>query len=280
MEAETDLNSTVFRSMDRCFASIGTYQDWEDRRRRRLAEPPVVRTSSEQAQKEARDLISAAGANALTEREAKAVLAAYGVHVVGEALTDSADAAVAAAQSFGFPVAMKVESPDIPHKTEAGVIRLNLRDSDEVRHAYAAVNRAAAQVSPPARINGVLVQPMAPSGVEIMIGGRIDAQFGPVVILGFGGVLVELLQDTVVAQAPVTHAQALDMLDKLKARALLDGFRGAEPVDRGRLADTLVRISELLADQAQLITELDVNPLICGGARAVAVDALIVRSET
>lgn len=279
MEAESDLNSTVFRSMDRCFASIGAYQDWEDRRRRRLTEPAPVRTSSQQAMDEARELISAAGAHALTEREAKAVLAAYGVQVVGETLTDSADAAVAAAQTFGFPVAMKVESPDIPHKTEAGVIRLNLRNGDEVRLAYQAVTEAAARVSQPPRINGVLVQPMAPSGVEIMIGGRIDAQFGPVVILGFGGVLVELLQDTVVAQAPVSQAQAREMLDKLKAHALLDGFRGAEPVDRDRVADALVRISEMLADQADLISELDVNPLICGGPRAVAVDALIARSQ-
>ena len=107
---------------------------------------------------------------------------------------------------------LKVESPDLPHKTEAGVIRLNLRNADEVRAGYDAVMANASRVSPPPRINGVLVQPMVPQGVEMVVGARIDPLFGPLVVVGLGGILVEVLQDTALAPAPVTHADALAML--------------------------------------------------------------------
>lgn len=274
-EAEADANSAVFRSMDRCFASIAAYHDWEDRRAKRLAEPAAVRTSPTAAIATVAEMIAKAEASVLTEREAKTALKAYGVGVVEELLVNDVDAAVSAAEQVGFPVAMKVESPDIPHKTEAGVIRLNLNSADAVRTAYAEVTAAAGRVSPAPRINGVLVQPMVPAGVEIMIGGRVDVQFGPVIVLSMGGVLVELLRDAVVAQAPVSLSHAHDMIGRLKGAALIDGFRGSEPVDRDVLANTVVRVSELLADHAGTVGELDVNPLICSGQRIMAVDALI-----
>ena len=149
------------------------------------------------------------------QEQGAAVLALYDVPVVGETLAGSADAAVAAALRLGLPVVLKVESPDLPHKTEAGVIRLNLRSAEEVRAGYEAVMANAAKVSPPPRINGVLVQPMVPRGVEIVVGVRNDPLFGPLVVVGLGGILVEVLKDSAISPAPVTAAEALQQLHPL-----------------------------------------------------------------
>jgi acetate---CoA ligase (ADP-forming) len=157
------------------------------------------------------------------------------------------------------------------------VIRLDLRDADAVRAAYAAVLNAAARAAPDARINGVLVQKMTPRGVEVMIGGRIDPQFGPLVVVGLGGVLVEVLRDTATGLAPVSAEEATRMLLGLKGARLLQGFRGSAKVDIAALAAIVARVSEFLADQRGRIDELDINPLICAGDGIVAVDALIVR---
>ncbi|MCW3476955.1 acetate--CoA ligase family protein [Limobrevibacterium gyesilva] len=266
----------LFRSMDRAYAAIAAWH----RRGERLAAPPreVVRRAPAAAAAPAAALLAQAQGRALTEREAKAVLALYGIPVVQERLAHSADDAASAAEALGLPAVLKVESPDLPHKTEAGVIRLNLRNADAVRAAYDAVMANAARVSPPPRINGVLVQPMVPEGVEVMVGARVDPLFGPLVVVGLGGVLVELLQDTAVGLAPLTHAEALALLEKLKGAAALRGFRGSAPVDLDRLADLVGRVCELVADHRASVAEIDVNPLICAGSRILAVDALIVKN--
>jgi acyl-CoA synthetase (NDP forming) len=119
---------------------------------------------------------------------------------------------------------------------------------------------------------------MVPSGTEIMVGARVDPLFGPLIVVGLGGILVELLKDSAVELAPVTREEAAQMLKRLKGRKLLEGFRGSEPVDEAKLAELIVRLSEFAADQKDRIAELDVNPLICAGSRIVAVDALIVKS--
>ncbi|WP_162806778.1 acetate--CoA ligase family protein [Sphingosinicella terrae] len=280
IEAESSAGSAVFRSMNRCFATIGLYQQWEARRARWLSEPRGAASHLEPAEAAGRAaaLIEAAPAAALTEREAKAVLAEYGVPVIGEALVRNAEEAAAAAARFGGKVALKVESPDILHKTEAGVIRLGVSGEEAVRAAYREIMVAAAKLDPAPRINGVLVQAMAPAGVEIIVGGRIDPLFGPMVIVGSGGILVELLNDKVLALAPVGREQALEMIARLKGAALLDGFRGGAAADRGALADAICRISELVADQAARLAEIDINPLICSADSIVAVDALIVKA--
>lgn len=277
--AEEDPRVALFRSTDRCFAALAA---WHAREARRTAGPrKLVRRSAPEAAAQAAALLDAVAPGAtLTEREAKRVLAAYGVPVVPERLARSVEEAVAAAAALGYPVAVKVESPDLPHKTEAGVIRLGLKDEAELRAAYAAVMANAERVAPPPRINGVLVQPMARPGVEVMVGGRMDPQFGPLVLVGLGGVLVELMRDSATALAPVTAEEARAMLRRLKGFRALQGFRGAPPADLDRLADIVCRLSELLADQRGRIAELDVNPIICAGAEAVAVDALIVRSKS
>ena len=274
-EAAQHPRLALFRSPDRCFAALAAWYKREDR----IAAGPrkLARVSPPEAAQQAAALIRQSPNTTLTEREAKAVLALYGVPVVGEQLVQDAAAAVAAAEKLGFPVAMKVESPDIPHKTEAGVIRLNLANGTEVRAAFDSVMANAGKAAPKAKINGVLVQPMASAGLEMMAGGRVDPQFGPVIVTGLGGVMVELMKDTSLDLAPVTHAEARNMLDRLKGRRALDGFRGMAPVDVAAFADVVVRLSEFAADQRDLVSEFDVNPLICAGDRIVAVDALIVR---
>jgi len=268
-------NAATFRSMSVCMDAVAGWLKREDRRAE--GERSVPRVSDAKARAAAAKLIAASSNATLTERESKEVLAAYGVPVVGERLVQSAADAVAAAKALGLPVALKVESPDLPHKTEAGVIRLNLKDDAEVKAGYEAVMTNANKVSPKPRINGVLVQPMVPTGAEIVVGAKIDPLFGPLSVVGLGGVFVELLQDSAVALAPVNKAEAREMLRRLKGRKLLEGFRGSEAVDEEKLADIIVRLSEFAADHKDTIAELDVNPLICAGSRIVAVDALIVK---
>jgi acyl-CoA synthetase (NDP forming) len=272
---EADPYVAMFRSTDRCFRTLAGW-NWREAQRAVPPARPRVAPGGKPAETAARHLAQAGPK--LTEREAKEVLAAYGVPVTGEKLVQDVDAAVAAAVELGFPVVLKVESPDIAHKTEAGVVRLDLKDAAAVRSAYDAVMAAAGRVEPKPAIRGVLVQPMIPAGIELVIGTQIDPQFGPVIVVGMGGILVELLRDTAADLAPVDHTQALAMLKSLKGFKLLGGFRGAKPVDIERLAEIVVRISELAADFALDIAEIDVNPLICTADRIVAVDGLIVRS--
>jgi len=277
--AETEAADRValFRSVANCFFTL---RAWHDRAARRAAPVPAATRISQPAAKDnAATLIAAAGNRTLTEREAKSVLAEYGIPVVGEKLVQAADEVVSAAEALGMPVVLKVESPDLPHKTEAGVIRLNLNTAGDVLAAYEEVMANAMAVSPPPRINGVLVQPMIPPGVEMVIGARIDPLFGPLIVVGLGGILVELMKDTVLALAPVGKAEARGMIEKLRGIALLKGFRNFAPVDLDRLADIVARASEFAADQAGRIAELDINPLICAGDRIIAVDALIIRAE-
>jgi acetate---CoA ligase (ADP-forming) len=272
-EAEESDHVALFRSMPACFAALAA---WHWRAEKRATAAPAAVSTPVDTVKQASQLITAAGGRTLTERKAKEVLALYGVPVVGERVAQDEDEAVNAAGSLGYPVVLKVESPDLPHKTEAGVVRLNLRNADEVRDAYQTIMARARAVTPPPRIAGVLVQKMVPQGIEMVVGARIDPLFGPLVVVGLGGILVELLQDTALAPAPVTHDEALALLAQLKGARLLDGFRGMPAVDRDRLADVISSVARFAADHRTAITELDVNPLVCAGDSIIAVDALIV----
>jgi len=277
-EAEMDAGFGWFYSLDRCFATLAA---WHRRAalidaRKTSGPRQLKRVSPQENASKARDLIRAANGRPLTERQAKAALSLYGIPVVHEQLERSAKDAAAAASFIGFPVVLKVESPDIPHKTEAGGISLNLRTEQEVAAAFDTIMANAKRYAPQARINGVLVQPMAKAGVEVMVGVKRDPLFGPLVLVSLGGVFVELLKDSVVDLAPVNREEALAMLDKLKGRDIFKGFRGAPPVNPDRLAEVIVRVSEFGADQSGEFIELDINPLICAGDECIAVDALIV----
>jgi acetate---CoA ligase (ADP-forming) len=277
LEAESNTRVALFRSMDRCFRAIAAWHHRADLANR--GERVVKRVSDPGAARQAARLIADAPNDRLTERESKSVLELYGIPTVRELAADSWDALVCAAKELGFPLALKIESHDISHKSEAGGVALNLRSEDELRAAYERVQANARRFSPDAIISGVLLQQMVPAGVEVVAGARIDPLFGPLVVAGFGGVLVELLRDSAVELAPITAAEAAGMLDRLKGAALFGGFRGAPAVDLARLADILVRVSEFAADQRDLIAELDINPIICSGSTMLAVDALIVRAR-
>jgi acyl-CoA synthetase (NDP forming) len=264
--------AAVFSSMDRCFGALAAWQgraDWASR-------PPEPQTGLDEAvQAHVAALLDAAPGPVLTEARAKTVLAAIGVPVVPARLVPDREAALQAAEALGYPVVLKAESPDLPHKTEAGAVRLNLRDAAALGEACDAMLAHLARRTPPPRLDGLLVQPMLPSGVEVIVGGHRDPLFGPVVAVGLGGQMVELLGDMAVAPAPIGRAQALRMLRGLRGFPLLAGFRGAAPVDLDALADVVCRVSVLMAAMDE-IEELDINPLICGGT-IVAVDGLITR---
>ena len=278
LETETHEHVALFRSMDRCMAAIAAWHRREQRRRQEAETPaaadvPLLPGAAESVAAALRLM----PAKVVVESEAKRLLTAYGVGVSQEALVHGEDEALRAAERMGYPVALKVESEQLPHKTEAGVIRLNVTDADTLRAAYHAVLASARRAGEHVQVRGVLVQQMIPPGLEMMIGARVDPLFGPLVVVGLGGVLVELLGDTAAALAPVSHAEALRMIDRLKGRKLLDGFRGSVPVDVDRLAALVCRVSAFIADHREQVSEIDINPVICSAGRLVAVDALIVR---
>jgi acyl-CoA synthetase (NDP forming) len=215
----------------------------------------------------------------LTERASKEVIRAYGIPCTGEALARDADAAVRLARELGGPVAMKIESADIPHKTEAGAIRLNVAGDAAVRQAFDEVMQAARRYKPQAALDGVLVQTMAPAGTEIMLGVVVDPVYGPVVVAGLGGIHVEVLGDLAYRAAPVDVQEAQAMLRELRSYKLLEGVRGAAPRDIEALCEQIVRLSWLAHDLRDEIAELDINPLVLRerGAGACAVDALVVK---
>jgi acetate---CoA ligase (ADP-forming) len=277
LEAERNTRVALFRSMDRCFRAIAAWHHRADLQQR--GERTIQRASDASAALKAAQMIAAAPSGRLTESESKSVLELYGIPTVREIAADSLEMLPAAAAELGFPLALKINSRDIAHKTEVGGVALNLRSLDELRAAFERVITGVQHSAPQAMISGVLLQPMVPAGIEVVLGARVDPLLGPLVVVGFGGVLVELLRDSAVELAPVNACEALGMLRKLKGAALFDGFRGGPAVDLDRLADIVVRVSELAADQHELIAELDINPLICTGLKLRAVDALLVRSS-
>lgn len=215
---------------------------------------------------------------ALSEWESMQVLSDYGIPVVPQSLAHSADEAVAAAECLGFPVAVKVCSADLAHKSEVGAVRLGLEDAGGVRRAYGAVLENVSRAAPTAAIEGVLVQRMV-SGVEMIAGLQRDPEFGPVVLVGIGGVLVEVLRDVSLRLAPLTRFDAEAMLGELRGRALLDGYRGQPPADREAIVGVLLALSRLALDWDEQLETVDINPLVVTPGGAFAADALIVLRE-
>lgn len=206
----------------------------------------------------------------------RALLAQCGVAVAPCELARDAEAAVAAASRLGYPVALKIESPDILHKTEAQGVKLGLADAEAVRRAYADIVGNARRYKPDARIAGVVVQAMARGDVELVIGLQNDPAFGVVVMAGLGGIHIEVLKDVAFRQAPVTEAEAGRMLDELRGRAILDGVRGKPAVDRAALCRLVSAVSRFGAAAGSRLAELDLNPVLAGADGVVAVDWLMV----
>lgn len=217
-----------------------------------------------------------AAAGAVSSMEGQALLQSFGVPTAAAKLASTADEAVAAAKALGYPVVLKIESPDILHKTEAKGVALNLGDDAAVRSAFAALIANAKQYKADARITGVLVQAMAKGDVELVIGLKRDPAFGPVVMAGLGGVLIEVFKDVVFRAAPVTEAEALRMLDELKSKVILDGVRGKSPVNKKALAQMISAVSRFGAAAGPRLAELDLNPVLAGPQGVTAVDWLML----
>src|SRR2546422_6169410 len=251
------------------------YHAWRDRRLSDgFAEAPAL--SAEQHRAIGR--LRTAARTTLSESESKQLIAAWGIPVTREVLASSAEAAVEAAERLGYPVALKVDSPDILHKTEAGAVRLGAQSAEEVRRAYTEIMASALAHAPDATVSGVLVQEMVTEGVEVIVGVSYDAQLGPVLLFGTGGVMVEVYDDAAVRRCPLTLSESLAMLSEVKGARLLRGFRGRPPADVAALPDTLVRVSWLAVHLTGHLAELDINPLMVlpAGHGGRAVEALAV----
>ncbi len=229
---------------------------------------------------DANTLISEArqrGSTALDEAAGKALLAHYGVAVPRTTMVNDADQVGRALENLKLPVVVKVVSPDILHKSDAGGVTVNLKTPDEVRAAICAMS-----ILPKirgARVTGWLIEEMVPAGQEMVVGGLRDPQFGPLVMVGLGGVFVEVLADVAFRICPISALDAAEMIDELKGAAILKGARGRKPVSREALIDVLLRIGGedgLLMRHADDIREADVNPLIVSDTSAVAVDARFI----
>jgi acetyltransferase len=220
------------------------------------------------------------GPMVMTERLSKAVLAQYGLEVTREHLARNAEEAVACAEALGGSVAVKIESVDIPHKTDAGAVRLGVHGAEHIRNAFHEVTQAARRYKPDADIEGVLVQEMVPAGVQMMLGITIDATFGPVITVAAGGIHVEAVRDVTHRVIPLARESIEDMLGELRMRPLLDGLRSAPRSDLSALIDTIERLAWLAADLGDDIAELDINPLVVleAGAGVRVIDALIVKA--
>jgi hypothetical protein len=212
---------------------------------------------------------------AWSEHAARSFLAQHDVPVVPARLTRSGDEAVAAARELGFPVVLKIASPDIMHKSDIGGVKLNLRDEPAVREAFDAVMQSAQQHAPDAMLEGVLVSPMRSGGLELLVGAVRDPNFGQVLAVGMGGIFVELFKDASLRVLPVRRAEVRAMLDELQGAALLHGARGSRPADMDGLVDAIVRVAHLAQALGDDLESLEINPLRVDGNQVEALDAVL-----
>lgn len=270
----------IYDRMAGCARALQAACAWQrfqaQRRAPRAAPPPDLPPPGTAGQ------FLAAHGPVICEDEAAALLARYGIASPPARLAADEEAAVAAAETIGWPVALKLQSPEIPHKTEMKGVALDIADAPRLRRAFAAMLAHARLAAPSAEIRGVLVQKMAKQGIEMIVGVTNDADFGPMVMVGMGGIAAELWRDVALAPAPIDADEALAMIARLKSAKLLAGWRSARPSDRAALAALMVRLSHLAADAADSIVAIDLNPVFvyAEGEGVAAVDALILKKET
>ena len=224
---------------------------------------PVI----EQARNEGRVL--------LTEVESKEILGQAGIKVNDTKLITSKQEAVTAARQLGFPVVLKIISPDIVHKSDAGGIKLDLRTSGQVEKAYDEILADCKGKHPEADILGISVQKLVPPGTELIIGMFRDAQFGPVILFGLGGIWTEILEDTSLRITPINRKDAREMIEEIKGYKLLTGHRGQEPVDINNIENMLLAVSDFVENNPE-VKEIDINPIIARGDSVVAIDGRII----
>jgi acyl-CoA synthetase (NDP forming) len=269
-----------FRTPESCGRSLGylvKYKEALDNFNRKKDQRQTPDPASPAA-RNVRKILENAG-SVLNEYDSKRVLSEYGIRVTREKLTGEVEQAKKAAEEIGYPVVMKVMSADIPHKTEAGVIKLGVRSETELEASFGEIIEKAKKFKADVKIDGVLVQEMAEKGVELIIGMKRDAGFGPVIMFGLGGILVEVFKDVSFRIPPLSLQDAREMIEEIKGSKLLMGYRGMEEMDCEAIASTLMSMAGLSLDLGEEIRELDINPVIVypKGRGIKVVDALICR---
>jgi acetyltransferase len=273
------LNLPDYPSPERAVAALKAMSDYSAWLRR----PPRVLTRFLVNRRRVSRIINRhlkTGQPQVGEAQAKEILRAYGFNVPLGRMATTADEAIEAAQKIGFPIAMKISSPDVIHKSDLGGVKLNLDSDDEVRDAFDLMTMRIRQRVPKARIEGVYVEQMCKRGREVILGMTRDPQFGPMLMFGLGGIFVEVMKDVTFHIAPITEREAMQMLENTKSFALLKGVRGQASADLAAIATSLQRISQLVTDFTQ-IAEMDINPFIVGkmGDESIAADARITLAE-
>jgi acetyltransferase len=221
----------------------------------------------------------AQGGKSLTEHQGKELLALYDIPITGEDVATSEEHAAQIVDKIGYPVALKIDSPDILHKTEAGGLKLNITSKEELIAAYNEVLDNCRKYDPKAKINGVLVQEMVKGGTEVIVGVNNDPQFGPTIMFGLGGIFVEILKDVSLRVAPLAREDAMDMIKEIKGFKVLAGARGREKADINAIADVLVKVSHMALELEDTVAELDINPLLVlpEGKGVCVADALVIK---
>ena len=220
-----------------------------------------------------------AGSKGLSEYDSLCYLQEHGVHIPPQAVAATKEEAVEAAKTLGYPLSVKIHSEDIQHKSDVGGVMLNIQDEKELQNAFDLVMGNCKKNAPNARLQGVLLKPMLKAGAEMIIGVSNDQNFGPSVMIGMGGVFVELFKDVQLAPAPLSKAQAVNMIESLKAFPLLNGYRGKSVYEKNALADLLVSISQMAAKGKDEIRELDINPVFVTEDGVSIADALLIKYE-
>jgi len=211
----------------------------------------------------------------LTELESKQILREAGINTTEIRLARTKEESIAHSQELGFPVVLKIVSPDILHKTDVGGVKLSLNNEEDVGNAYDEIISVIEKQEPAAKIQGVSVQPMARPATEVIIGMSKDPQFGPVLMFGLGGILVEVLKDVSFRIVPLTRRDAREMIGEIKGYPILEGYRGQEPANISILEEMLLTVSEFV-DSRPEIKELDINPIFAYSDNALAIDARVI----
>ena len=226
----------------------------------------------------ARDIIQNALQNKrykLLEPESKELIAAFGITTARHTVTASVKEAIQAATSIGYPIVLKIVSPDISHKTDVGGVKVGIKDAEGVKAAYEEIMKNVNIKKPDARIEGILVEEMATPSTEVIIGGLRDPQFGPAVMFGLGGIFVEVYKDVSFRIAPLEEYEALDMIHEIKGAKVLNGYRNTEALDIATLAQTILKVSNIMVSIEE-IKEIDLNPVLVYPKGVKAVDARII----
>ncbi len=269
-----------YKSPVRAVRSMGVLMKYATFRKEYLSHPkPKVSDDNYQELRGSAIALCKNANKSLTEHQGKKLLNLYGIPITHEDVATSEENAVDIAQKIGYPVVMKIDSPDILHKTEAGGLELNIQTDEEVVKAYNQILENARNYDSKAQLTGVLIQEMIKGGTEVIVGLNNDPQFGPTIMFGLGGIFVEILKDVSIRVAPISYEEALKMIHEIKGFQILAGARGQEKADIQAIADVLVKISRLSTDLEGIVSELDINPLIVlpEGQGVCVVDALVMK---